>query len=77
MKWNNTLVTLLISGLQVVFFTGLHEIPLLIRNIFIAVGNSYFAEPICMNLFSLRLFRMCRSLFCQNKENVAYLHYFQ
>ena len=52
MKWNNTLVTLLISGLQVIVFPGLHEMSCVIRNISIAVGSNYFAKPMCMKLFS-------------------------
>ena len=51
MKWKNTLVTQLISGLQVIDFTGLHEISCVIRIITIAIGSNYFIELICMRLF--------------------------
>lgn len=66
MKWNNTLVTLLISGLQVNVFTGLHEISCMVRNISIAIGSNYFAEPMHMKLFSSP-FRECRGLFYQKE----------
>lgn len=76
MKWNNTLVTLLIFGLQVIVFTGLHEVSCVIMNTPIAVGSNYFAEHMCMKLFPL-LFRVCRSLFYQDKGSATCLHYFQ
>lgn len=67
MKWNNTLVILLISGLQVIVFTELHEISCVIRNISIAAGSNYFVEPMCMKLVSLPFQGVQKSCFTRTK----------